>query len=114
MPRVSALGWGQRDWLERDPDYDNLRDVHLRTLFAEDPPKAGGGEASFFVTIFPFVIIFVLFYFLLIRPQKREQGRRQRRLPRPKQAWRAPRLLWRGSSIALAAVAGFYRWFKTP
>jgi adenylate cyclase len=25
LERVSALGWGQRDWLERDPDYDNLR-----------------------------------------------------------------------------------------
>jgi preprotein translocase subunit YajC len=49
-------------------------------LFADDPPKAGGGEGSFLVTIFPFVIIFVLFYFLLIRPQKREQGRRQEML----------------------------------
>jgi len=26
LERVSAQGWGQRDWLERDPDYDNLRD----------------------------------------------------------------------------------------
>ena len=26
LERVSARGWGQRDWLERDPDYDNLRD----------------------------------------------------------------------------------------
>jgi len=25
LERVSALGWGQRDWLERDPDYDNIR-----------------------------------------------------------------------------------------
>jgi tetratricopeptide (TPR) repeat protein len=25
LERVSARGWGQRDWLERDPDYDNLR-----------------------------------------------------------------------------------------
>ncbi len=25
LERVSALGWGQRDWLERDPDYENLR-----------------------------------------------------------------------------------------
>jgi hypothetical protein len=22
---VSALGWGQRDWLERDPDYASRR-----------------------------------------------------------------------------------------
>jgi len=26
LERVSAHGWGQRDWLERDPDYDNIRD----------------------------------------------------------------------------------------
>lgn len=26
LERVSAQGWGQRDWLERDPDYDNIRD----------------------------------------------------------------------------------------
>jgi adenylate cyclase len=26
LERVSAKGWGQRDWLERDPDYDNIRD----------------------------------------------------------------------------------------
>ena len=25
LERVSAQGWGQRDWLERDPDYDNIR-----------------------------------------------------------------------------------------
>jgi adenylate cyclase len=26
LERVSVQGWGQRDWLERDPDYDSLRD----------------------------------------------------------------------------------------
>jgi tetratricopeptide (TPR) repeat protein len=25
LERVSALGWGQRDWLERDPDYESLQ-----------------------------------------------------------------------------------------
>ena len=25
LERVSAQGWGQRDWLERDPDYDSIR-----------------------------------------------------------------------------------------
>jgi tetratricopeptide (TPR) repeat protein len=25
LERVSALGFGQRDWLERDPDYESLR-----------------------------------------------------------------------------------------
>lgn len=26
LERVSAQGWGHRDWLERDPDYDSIRD----------------------------------------------------------------------------------------
>ena len=32
---------------------------------------APGGAAGFFVSIFPLVLIFVIFYFLLIRPQQR-------------------------------------------
>lgn len=48
-------------------------------LFAADEPAAktgepGGGIAGL---LLPFVAIFVLFYFLLIRPQRREQSRRQ-------------------------------------
>jgi preprotein translocase subunit YajC len=46
-------------------------------LFAEGDaanPKAGG---DLFTMLLPFVAIFVLFYFLLIRPQRREQSRRQ-------------------------------------
>src|SRR5438067_7040026 len=26
LERVCALGWGKRDWVEHDPDYDNIRD----------------------------------------------------------------------------------------
>jgi preprotein translocase subunit YajC len=32
---------------------------------------AGGGAAGFFAGIFPLLLIFVIFYFLLIRPQAR-------------------------------------------
>ena len=32
---------------------------------------APGGAAGFFVSVFPLVLIFVIFYFLLIRPQQR-------------------------------------------
>jgi preprotein translocase subunit YajC len=51
-------------------------------LFAEGAPggggaPAGGGEATPLFQFLPFVIIFVLFYFVLIRPQRREQARRQ-------------------------------------
>src|SRR5690349_16197297 len=39
---------------------------------------ASGGAASFFVQIFPLVLIFIIFYFLLIRPQQRRIKDHQR------------------------------------
>jgi preprotein translocase subunit YajC len=53
-------------------------------LFAEGPGGANGGDAKgggepgggLSAMLLPLVAIFVLFYFLLIRPQKREQSRR--------------------------------------
>ena len=35
------------------------------------------GTASFFVSIFPLLLIFVIFYFLLIRPQQRRMKQHQ-------------------------------------
>ena len=52
-------------------------------LLAEDAGGAGGAApgggdvASFLPSLLPIAAIFVLFYFLLIRPQRREQSRRQ-------------------------------------
>ena len=37
--------------------------------YAANGAAATGGAAGFFVSIFPLVLIFVIFYFLLIRPQ---------------------------------------------
>jgi preprotein translocase subunit YajC len=58
--------------------------VGLSVLFGEGAPAAGGPAAgdgqSMLVGLLPFVAIFVLFYFLLIRPQRREQARRQEML----------------------------------
>lgn len=34
--------------------------------------QAGGGDASGLVSLFPLVLIFVVFYFLLIRPQQKK------------------------------------------
>jgi hypothetical protein len=39
--RVFARGWGKRDWVEHDPDYDILRDdPRFRKLLArlDQPP----------------------------------------------------------------------------
>jgi preprotein translocase subunit YajC len=39
--------------------------------------SAQGGAAGFFVSIFPLILIFVIFYFLLIRPQQRRMKQHQ-------------------------------------
>jgi preprotein translocase subunit YajC len=50
-------------------------------LFAQDPgggaAPGGGAGNDMMISLLPFVAIFVLFYFLMIRPQRREQARRQ-------------------------------------
>ena len=55
--------------------------ANMAALFAEDAPAPGGGGIDqLMMSMLPFVAIFVLFYFLLIRPQRREQARRQEML----------------------------------
>jgi preprotein translocase subunit YajC len=51
-------------------------------LFAEggNPPADGGGNVNLFIQILPFLAIGLLFYFMLIRPQRKEQSRRQNML----------------------------------
>ena len=46
--------------------------------YAATGGAASGGAASFFVQIFPLLLIFVIFYFLLIRPQQRRIKEHQR------------------------------------
>lgn len=53
----------------------------LAVLFAQEAPAGGGGGGGFdAISLLPFVAIFVLFYFILIRPQRREQARRREML----------------------------------
>ncbi len=49
-------------------------------LFAVDDQKPTGDVTSLLPSLLPILAIFVLFYFLLIRPQRREQARRQEML----------------------------------
>lgn len=44
------------------------------------PPGAGGGGGTTFSAILPFVLIFGLFYFLIIRPQQKQSRERKRML----------------------------------
>jgi preprotein translocase subunit YajC len=45
--------------------------------FAATSGAASGGAASFMVQIFPLILIFIIFYFLLIRPQQRRVKQHQ-------------------------------------
>jgi preprotein translocase subunit YajC len=53
-----------------------IQSIQALSLFAQDAPKGPEGGSAL-TTLIPFVAIAVLFYFVLIRPQKREQSRRQ-------------------------------------
>ena len=57
--------------------------VAISTLFISScmPPGAGPGEGgTAFSAILPFVAIFALFYFLIIRPQQRQSRERKKML----------------------------------
>lgn len=43
----------------------------LSLTLAAAAPAAPGGAAAFIMQIFPFLLIFVIFYFLMIRPQQK-------------------------------------------
>ncbi|TYB31373.1 MAG: preprotein translocase subunit YajC [Candidatus Mcinerneyibacterium aminivorans] len=40
--------------------------------------KGGESEGSFLLSILPFVLIFVVFYFVLIRPQKKQREKHEK------------------------------------
>ena len=40
-------------------------------------PQPGGGSGSSFMTFLPIIFIFVIFYFLLIRPQQKQRKEHQ-------------------------------------
>ena len=42
-------------------------------LQAADPATGGGGMAVMLIQLLPLVLIFVVFYFMLIRPQKKRE-----------------------------------------
>jgi preprotein translocase subunit YajC len=45
--------------------------LHVRITRYASAGAAPGGAAGFFMSVFPLVLIFIIFYFLLIRPQQR-------------------------------------------
>lgn len=55
--------------------------ISIAALFVSScmPPGAGGGGGTTVSAVLPFVLIFGLFYFLIIRPQQK-QGRERKRM----------------------------------
>ena len=53
------------------------RCADVAVLFAQDAEKPANDSMALLQSLMPFIAIFVLFYFLLIRPQRREQARRR-------------------------------------
>lgn len=51
---------------------------HLPVLFAQGDaaPAAGGDTGGFIIQMLPFLLIFVLFYFLFMRPQMQQEKKR--------------------------------------
>jgi preprotein translocase subunit YajC len=48
--------------------------------WAQAPAAAPGGPMALVTSLFPFLLIFVVFYFLIIRPQKKRQSEHQKLL----------------------------------
>ncbi|OJF89941.1 preprotein translocase subunit YajC [Pararhizobium antarcticum] len=51
--------------------------MFITEAFAQTAPAAGGGAADILMSILPFLLIFVVMYFLIIRPQRANMKRRE-------------------------------------
>ena len=58
--------------------------------------QTGGGAANFIVQLFPFLVIMVIFYFLLIRPQQKQRREMQEMLNNVKEG---DRIITRGGLL---------------
>lgn len=57
-----------------------LKGVDIVGLFSGGILLQAAAEGNWFSVLFPFILMFAIFYFLLIRPQQRQQKRRQEML----------------------------------
>ena len=51
--------------------------MFITEAFAQTAPGAGSGGADILMSILPFLLIFVVMYFLIIRPQRANMKRRE-------------------------------------
>ena len=48
-----------------------------QSLLAMSAPAEGGGSTALFIQIMPILLIFLVFWFMIIRPQKKTQDQRK-------------------------------------
>ena len=52
--------------------------LHTSLLAMASPPaEGGGGTGALFIQIMPILLIFLVFWFMIIRPQKKQQDQRK-------------------------------------
>src|ERR1700742_1924776 len=51
--------------------------MFVTPAFAQVPSLFGGGSDNMLVSLLPFVLIFVIMYFLILRPQQKRQKQHQ-------------------------------------
>jgi len=51
--------------------------LHASLLAMASPPEGGGGTGALLIQIMPIALIFLVFWFMIIRPQKRQQEQRK-------------------------------------
>jgi preprotein translocase subunit YajC len=49
----------------------------LNVLAMAAPPEGGGGSGSVLIQFMPIILIFLVFWFMIIRPQKKQQDKRK-------------------------------------
>jgi preprotein translocase subunit YajC len=55
------------------PPTTRIDPVFISTAYAQAAPAAAGGAESTFITLLPLVLMFVVLYFIMIRPQMKRQ-----------------------------------------
>src|SRR4029079_13595075 len=74
IPRTFGRRWGGRRRRVSHPPDSRTRGIFMfiSPAYAQAPSFLGGGD-NMLVSLLPFVLIFVIMYFLILRPQQKRQ-----------------------------------------
>jgi preprotein translocase subunit YajC len=79
-PYMSAQRFGGRRFAGAPLFVLESAHVFITTAYAQAAPAAAPGAGNFLIQLVPFILIFVIMYFLLIRPQQKRQRAHQEML----------------------------------